>query len=292
MKIGYACQNWKEKLSTNHTFRLKSFSEEKFLSTIQKNISDFTKIIDYNIQNDFLFFRLGSNFIPFASHEICQIDWKNIFKKDFIQLGEKIQKNNIRISMHPGQYTVLNSKNQSVIERSISEIDYHCELLDLMGLDDSAKIQIHVGFPYEDKAESMLKFTKIYRNLSQNAKNRLVIENDDKFFRVSDCLKIHDMIGIPILFDTFHFHLLSDEDFLHSFDTVYNTWSKSDGIPMIDYSSQQEDARKGKHSSSIDRNDFIDTMNQLESYDFDIMFELKDKETSAHEAAKILKNKK
>ena len=292
MKLGYPCQNWKEGLTTNHSFRLKSFSEEKFLDTIRKNISDFTNILDYNIQNNFLFFRLGSNFIPFASHPICQIDWKNIFKKDFVKLGKKIQDNNIRISMHPGQYTVLNSKDQNVIERSISEINYHCELLDLMGLDNTAKIQIHVGFPYEDKAESRHKFTEICRNLPQNVKNRLVIENDDKFFRVSDCLEIHNIVEIPILFDTFHYAILPDDDFQHSFEMAYGTWNKSDGIPMIDYSSQQKDARKGKHSSSIDENDFINTINQLKSYDFDIMFELKDKEASAHKAVKILKNRK
>ncbi len=292
MKIGYPCQNWAEELSTNHTFRLNSFSDEKLVETIQKNIDDFSKILDYNFQKNFLFFRLGSNFVPFASHPICKYNWRDNFKNEFQKLGKKISKYKMRISMHPGQYTILNSKDEKVINRSIAELIYHCDLLDLLGLDKSSKIQIHVGFPYQDKEESMHKFTEIFRDLPQKVKNRLAIENDDKFFRISDCLKIHDVIEIPIIFDTFHFELLPDENFLHSFEMVHNTWKKFDGLPMIDYSSQQKGARKGKHSSSINTNDFSEKINQLGKYDFDIMLELKDKEASALKASKIFQRKK
>ena len=292
MKLGYACQNWSSGLNTNHSFRLKSFTEKKFIQTIEKNINDFSKILDYNLENNFLFFRLGSNFIPFASHPICQLDWQNIFKKDFSELAKKIRKYKMRISMHPGQFTVLNSKDPNVIKRAISEISYHSQLMELLELDDTAKIQIHVGFPYDNKENSIKKFINIYRELDTNIKKRLAIENDDKFFRVSDCLTIHDEICVPIILDTFHFRCLPDENFFDSANLVFKTWKKKDGIPMIDYSSQEKNSRKGKHSTSLDPTDFIDTIKKLKKFDFDILLELKDKESSALRASNIIKFKK
>jgi UV DNA damage endonuclease len=60
--------------------------------------------------------------------------------------------------MHPDQFVLINAKDESIVERSISELDYHCDVLDLLGLDETAKVQIHVGGVYGDKSESMKRF--------------------------------------------------------------------------------------------------------------------------------------
>ena len=72
MNIGYACQNLELQANTNNTFRLASYSEPKIIQTIEKNFEGLYKILDFNIKNGLLFFRLGSSFIPFASHPICE----------------------------------------------------------------------------------------------------------------------------------------------------------------------------------------------------------------------------
>ena len=112
MKIGYPCQNWKLSASTNNTFRLASYSEPKIIKTIEKNIQGLNEIIDFNIRNNLLFFRLGSGFIPFASHPVCEFDWSTHFVEHFREIGKKIIANKIRISMHPG---VLYRKEMIII---------------------------------------------------------------------------------------------------------------------------------------------------------------------------------
>ena len=171
MKIGYACQNLELQANTNNTFRLTSYSENKIIQTIEKNLEDCSRILSFNIKNKLLFFRLGSSFIPFASHPICKFDWEKYFQAEFVKIGKEIKKNDIRISMHPGQFVVLNSKKQDVVSSSIRELEYHSRLMDLLKLDESAKIQIHVGYPHGDKEKAKMDFIRNYDKSIVNDKN-------------------------------------------------------------------------------------------------------------------------
>ena len=78
--------------------------------------------------------------------------------------------------MHPDQFVVLNSPN-SVIEKSISELEYHCKVLDAMRLGETAKVQIHVGGVYGNKIEALTRFVRTYKALDNTIRQRLVIEN-------------------------------------------------------------------------------------------------------------------
>jgi UV DNA damage endonuclease len=52
--------------------------------------------------------------------------------------------------MHPDQFVVLNSPNEKIVQNSINELTYHCRILDMMRLDETAKVQIHIGGVYGD----------------------------------------------------------------------------------------------------------------------------------------------
>lgn len=291
MKIGYPCINHSIGKKTISTFRLSSFTAERFNDSVTYNLNTLYEILRYNKKNNLLFFRISSDLIPFASHPIiAAVDWKNYFKDSFKKIGKFIKKNDFRISMHPDQFVLLNSKSLKIVYNSIAELNYHNDILDLMDLDNSAKIQIHVGGVYEDKGESIKRFVSNFKDLlPDNVKRRIVIENDDHCYNLNDCMNISNYLNIPIIFDIFHHKCLpTDLSLNKAMIKSSQTWdSKTDGILMVDYSSQDPNQRKGKHANTIDINDFRTFLKNSSGLDFDIMLEIKDKEISAKKAVKV-----
>jgi UV DNA damage endonuclease len=298
MRIGYPCINMTIKNPYPSTFRLKSYSEKRFNETVKNNLNHLLSILNFNKRNSIYFFRISSSIIPFASHPICDIEWNETFNADLKEIGDFINKNNIRVSMHPDQFVILNSKNEYVIKNSIRELQYHCTLLDSMRLPSSAKIQIHGGGVYGDKKKSKKDFSNNFSNLLEgNLKKRLVIENDDRSYSLKDCLDIQSEISIPIVFDTFHHECLNNgETIQQALSSITKSWNFfKDGNPIIDYSSQSIGERKGKHAKTLDKNHFIYMYNEFDKttkeneVDLDIMLEIKDKDKSALSALTLIK---
>ncbi|OGV48127.1 MAG: UV damage repair endonuclease UvsE [Lentisphaerae bacterium GWF2_44_16] len=285
MKIGYPCINRSIGCTANSTFRLASYSEERIATVVKNNLSCLRKILDFNLEKGFLFFRMSSDIVPFASHPVCKFKWASVFKKELLEMGDFIKKNSMRISMHPDQFVLLNSHDKDIVSRSVDELKWHCRFLDSMRLDGSAKVQIHVGGAYGNKTEAIKRFIKIYKQLPKLISKRLVIENDDRLFNLSDCLSIHEETGIPIIFDNFH-HACNGNGTSCSdaLKRAASTWREKDGALMTDYSSQEPGERKGKHAEHIDIKDFSEYLRLNSSIDFDIMLEIKDKEKSAAKA--------
>lgn len=282
MKLGYPCINWSLPYRANRTFRLTSYTPERFRETVRQNLEGLQKLFEWNVQKGFLYFRIGSEIIPFASHPICQINWQREFAQELRVLGQYIEINNLRIAMHPDQFVLINSPKGRIVQNSIAELKYHADLLEAMNLDQTAKLQIHVGGVYGDKGESMKRFVKEYHKLPEKIKKRLVIENDDRLYCLQDCLEINKQTGIPILFDIFHHGIFNQGETLkEALSAAIKTWKTQDGILLVDYSSQELNARKGKHAQTIDLEDFKKVMRETAGFDFDLMLEIKDKEKSA-----------
>ncbi len=306
MRVGYPCINNTIIRNAPSTFRLASYSESRIIQTVKDNLIHLNQILKYNVKNNLLFFRISSDLVPFASHPICKFDWYKFFQLELEQIGDYIKKYNIRISMHPDQFIVLNSPNEKILEKSIHELEYHCRLLDTMGLDDTAKVQIHVGGVYGNKAEAIERFIKTYNNdiqlVDNSIKRRLVIENDDHLYSLKDCLYINQHTAIPIVFDSFHHKCYNNGESLKTaLKITMSTWNRTrDGLPMVDYSSQDlgnriddnnKNRKKGKHAQTIDITSFEKFLKEIEGLDFDLMLEIKDKEKSALKALDTLRRK-
>ncbi|HWQ63993.1 MAG TPA: UV DNA damage repair endonuclease UvsE [Methanospirillum sp.] len=288
MKIGYPCINRGIGCTSGRTFRLKSYSEERMISSVSDNLMCLERILAWNLEHRIRFFRITSDIIPFASHPICICPWREHFRDRLEEIGEFSSRAEIRISMHPDQFIVLNSPDEKVVSRSIDELMYHTALLDSMNLDGTAKIQLHVGGVYGDAKAAISRFIGVYERLDPALQSRLVIENDDQRFTASDCLEIHEETTIPILFDVFH-HTCHNtgERADEMLKLTGKTWKKNDGIPMVDYSSQHQEKRLGSHAEHIDSDDFRRFLAISIPHDIDIMLEIKDKEKSALEAITI-----
>lgn len=293
MKLGYPCLNRSIGCKADKTFRLKSYSELKMQETIENNLHCLHRILRFNVDHHLFFFRITSELIPFASHPICTFPWHHVYHDIFKTIGSYITHHQIRISMHPDQFIVLNSPRSEVVQRSIAELQYHADILDMLGLDATAKIQLHVGGVYGDKQQSIQRFAEQYQKLPSAIRKRLVIENDHRNYTLHDCLELHEKIHIPILFDVFHHRLLNHGESLRdAFSLVIPTWQPADGLPMVDYSSQQPGEQKGKHAESLNTGDFVQFIRESSPYDFDLMLEVKDKEKSALKTVEVLKKDK
>lgn len=291
MKIGYPCINNSLNCTANGTFRLKNYSKNNLTEKVRQNLRCLQKMLEFNVENNILFLRIGSGLVPFASHEINVFDWLNYFQREFKTVGTYIKKNNIRISMHPDQFIVLNSNNPEIVKKSIKEINYHCRVLDAMKLNQEAKVQIHIGGIYGEKEKSMQRFIENYAKLNSSIKKRLVVENDHVSYSLKDCLFINKKNKIPVVFDVLHHQCLNNgETIYQAIKKAEKTWNKKDGKIMVDYSIQKKGKKKGVHAESINMALFNDFLKQIKGINCDIMLEIKDKEKSALKAAAAIKS--
>jgi len=284
MSIGYACLTIGV-LNTNlKSCVIKNVNEEKLLDLISNNLNSLENIIDYNVKNNIQLFRISSDLIPFGSSPANNIPWWNIFSEKFEQIGMKIQESGMRVSMHPGQYTVLNSPSLDVVHRAMEDLKYHTKVLDSLRVGTEHKIVLHIGGIYNDKKQAIDRFINNYNDLEESVKQRLVIENDDKSYNIKDVLEIGIKLNIPVIFDNLHNYINSSKEEKNQIDWINEckkTWRPKDGNQKIHYSEQNILKKTGSHSNSIKSNQFINFYECLGRNDIDIMLEVKDKNLSA-----------
>jgi len=284
MSIGYACIAIGAVNTDLKSCILKNASEEKLMSLISYNLNSLENIIDYNIKNNIKLFRITSDLIPFGSSTANTIPWWDIFSSDLTRIGEKVKRSGMRVSMHPGQYTVLNSPREDVVNRAVEDLNYHTKVLDSMLLNSNHKIVLHIGGVYDNKEQAMERFITNYSYLDERVKERLVIENDDKSYNIKEVLEIGMRMDIPVICDNLHNEINSynsEKDVIYWINECKKTWKDKDGHQKIHYSQQDPLKRTGSHSYTIAIDEFLDFYENLGREDIDIMLEVKDKNLSA-----------
>lgn len=296
-RIGYACVNMSIGATTNRTCRLHNCCDTILRNLIKSNLDGMKRIIQWNIEKHISLYRISSVVIPYASHEVNKVPWWDEYKDNIMEIGKIIKNSGMRVSMHPGQYVNINSPDHSVVDFSIKELEYHAKFMDLLGLDNTHRMILHIGGAYGDKKSSIKRFIDVYSTLSDSIKSRLTIENDDKTYNVWDVLGVSSTIGIPVIFDILHHQVNysgqeKDRDIKSILEQCFSTWNKNTGIPKIHFSSQRSDAKYGVHADAVDINMLMELYFEFINYDFDIMLETKDKDISVMRAMKILEDAK
>jgi UV DNA damage endonuclease len=282
--IGYACINIGLDETTNHTFRLSNLSEEQAMITIARNLESLQKILSWNVSQGIKLFRVGSSIIPFASHPLFTLDWENAFKEKLGEIHRFVQANGLRLSMHPGQYTVLNSLNQKVIDDSVRELEWQAKLINILDPVQGLLV-LHVGGAYGDKQTAIARFEEnFHKSLSPQVQQRLTMENDDTTFSADDVLPLCHRLGIPMIFDLFHHKCLhTGEDWqdglTEKLELVIDTWKGK--VPKLHLSSQKPGTRTS-HADFIEQHDFDELQDWMEHVQtegvYDLMIEAKLKE--------------
>ena len=290
--IGYACLALGVPGSQLKSTTLKHATDERLYSLIELNLSALEVLIDYNIRQGIKLFRISSDLIPFGSSVAKDLPWSERFAADLERIGAKIHASGMRVSMHPGQYTVLNSPDPQVAGRAALDLDYHNLVLDALGTSPEHKIILHLGGVYGDKITAKDRFIKRWQDLSPEIRSRLVIENDDRLFTIRDILDVSSETGIPVVYDNLHNAInpadasVTDLEWMTMASAI---WQTADGKPKIHYSQQAVDKRPGAHSATIAIAPFLDFYKDLP--DVDVMLEVKDKNLSALKCINCVSNR-
>src|SRR3954449_8774344 len=165
-------------------------------------------ILDYLEDNAIGFYRMATGLAPYASHpDLAQFrDQPRECAERLAELGARANAKGIRLSTHPGQYTVLNSEDERVAALAVDELEVQAEILDGMGLGPEAVVVLHVGGAARGTAAGLDRFARGFERLSDAARARLVVENDDRAFGVADVVALANRIGRPVVFDVLHHH--------------------------------------------------------------------------------------
>jgi UV DNA damage endonuclease len=250
-------------------------------------------ILEYLDRHDIRFYRFATGLAPYASHpDLPQFrDAPARFAAGLAAVGARARELGIRLSSHPGQYTVLNSQDPRVQKLAVEELEVQAELMDGMGLGPESVVVLHVGGAAGGVAAALDRFEAGFAQLSDAARARLVVENDDRSFGLGAVLELSRRIGRPVVWDLLH-HRCHDPDAIPERDALslaLATWPE--GVtPKVHVSSPRTNVeeRKGKvvlpplraHADLIDPMVFERFVGETAAGlgDFDVMLEAKAKD--------------
>ena len=145
---------------------------------------------------------------------------------------------NVRLSMHPGQFTVLASESDDIVNRSIEEFEYHVDMARWMGYGQTFqdfKINVHIsGLRGPNGIRAVLG------RLTPEARNTLTIENDEMTWGIEHSL---ELVNDCALVMDIHHHWIKTGEYIEPTDDrvkrISDSWR---GVrPVIHYSVSRED---------------------------------------------------
>ena len=242
-----------------------SLSQEKVYELIIHNLDATEKLVDYvsslPIQQRML--RLGSDMLPAYTEptfgHLSKTNYITTIIADRLNtIGEKARANDVRLSMHPGQFCVLASDNPDIVERSIEEFEYHVDIARWLGYGrkfQDFKINVHIsGRQGPEGIKAVLP------RLSQEAKNCITIENEENAWGLDSCLELEKHVALVL--DIHHHWCHSGGEYIEVNDDrvkrIIDSWR---GVrPAMHYSVSREDYITG-HRTDV-RPDFQNLLTQ------------------------------
>src|SRR3954463_7882461 len=205
-------------------------------------------ILGYLEDNRIRLYRMATGLAPYASHPDhpeFRAQPRECAER-LARVGARATAAGIRLSTHPGQYTVLNSTDARVAALAAEELEVQAEILDGMGLGPEAVVVLHVGGAAGGTAAAMDRFARGFERLSDAARNRLVVENDDRAFGLADVLALAGRIGRPVVWDVLHHHCHDPERIpdAEALALAAATWPPG-VVPKVHFSSPRTSVEPG-----------------------------------------------
>ena len=188
-------------LKTNDARRFKSDPHLRVSLGLLEVVFDYLDSIDVRV------YRLSSSTVPYGTHpDLPRFDYKrqiDACDAELRALGAKARTYGLRLSTHPGQYTVINAPVEELRRKSRADLEQDTALLRALGADD-ATVVLHVGGVYGDKRAALDRWASSYLELSEAAQRTVAVEHDERSFTLADCLWLHERTGVRVVYDIHH----------------------------------------------------------------------------------------
>jgi UV DNA damage repair endonuclease len=187
--------------------------------------------------------RLGSEMLQGYTEKDWQAWWQRREIQDhleriFAPIGETARRLDVRLSFHPGQFCVLASENEGIVNRSVEEFEYHADMVRWMGYGrtfQDFKINVHIS-----GKRGPAGIRDALRRLSPEARNCITIENDENAWGIDSSLELANDCALVL---DIHHHWIRTGEYIqatdHRLDRVIDSWR---GVrPALHYSVSRED---------------------------------------------------
>lgn len=275
MKIGFACKfidhpsqmdgikpkDAVRKYNTGTTTiawlnrQTRNAAEDKLWTLMEQNIKSVYNLVEkVGEQDDNLrMVRLSSDILPAYTEPSWKYFWQlpdvqAFAERSFSRVGDLARSKSVRLSFHPGQFCVLASSDDRIVNNSIEEFEYHVDMARWMGYGkkfQDFKINVHIAGRRGPEG-----IRAAYGRLSPEARNTITIENEEISYGLNDCLTISDLV--PIVLDIHH-NWVREGEYINSNDSriakIVDSWR---GVrPVIHYSVSREEHLPGHSISEL-----------------------------------------
>ena len=220
-------------------------AEQKLYDLMVGNIEAVRKLVELvgTLDENLRMVRLSSDILPVYTEPTWGRYWRSAdvrayCERAFRVVGDLARERGVRLSMHPGQFTVLASVNEGIVGRSIEEFEYHTDMARWMGYGKTFqdfKINVHIS---GKQGPDGIK--RAMQRLSPEARNCITIENDEMTWGIDASLELVDTCALVL---DIHHHWINSGEYIDPNDDrvkrIIDSWR---GVrPVIHYSVSRED---------------------------------------------------
>jgi len=226
--------------------KAKHQADIKLKSIVEHNLKSVELLVERVGQREPIYrmVRIGSDVLPFYTVP----EWRSFYHKPgivriledgFERIGKLARQYGVRLSFHPGEFTVLASHRPDVVRRSIDEMEYHGDMIHMMGYGrDFQDIKMNVHIAGQLGAQGIID---VIPHLTPIVQNTMTIENSETNWGIEESLKLVDHCALVL---DIHHHWVKTGEFIQPDDTrvsrVIDSW-RGARRPVIHFSSPRED---------------------------------------------------
>jgi UV DNA damage repair endonuclease len=223
----------------------KDVAEQKLWDIMEQNLASTKLLVERvgQLEENLRMVRLSSDLLPVYTQPDWSYFWRRLDVQDrcsrgFADIGTTARSNGVRLSFHPGQFTVLASESLEIVNRSIEEFEYHADMVKWMGYGKTFqdfKINVHIS-----GKQGPAGIISALQRLSPEARNCITIENDENCWGIDSSLELEKHCALVL--DVHHFWCREGTYISPTDDRVLRVVDSWRGVrPVCHYSLSRED---------------------------------------------------